>query len=158
MLIDFGNDFADADNGAKVLNGTYNTAAPFIQLLSTTNNTAEAHTDFIKVRGNGGSGSSALGASTSNIKQTASNVGRKIKKAVIIGAAVGGAVLLLLIACCCFCLCRRRSSSSRGLAVPNWPGSSTSYRPLGAPAPAAAVDVPYPSDGYRPPQYGAGKY
>jgi hypothetical protein len=55
MLINFGDDFSAMINGTKVLNGTYNNAPPFIQLLSTSNDTAAMHADFVKARLNSSS-------------------------------------------------------------------------------------------------------
>jgi len=147
VLINAGNDFAAEINGTKVLNGVGNAVPAFVQLLSTSNDTTEIHSDFVKARLSGSS-------------QATESIGHKIAKGIIIGAAVGGVVLLSLIVCCCFCLCRRRRSNSRGLSTTIWPGSSNNYRGLDEPAPFAAIDIhvaPYAASGstaYHPPQYG----
>ena len=160
MLIDFGNDFAAELNGTKVLNGVDNAAAAFIQLLSTSNDTAQLHAEFVKARLSGGSSSASKVLDASQIKQDVKSIGHKVEKGIIIGAVVGGVVLLSLIACCCFCLCRRRRSSSKDLSATIWPGSYTNYRGLDEPAPTATVDMhagPYAPGGstaYLPSQSG----
>src|ERR1700733_5129323 len=78
MLIDFGNDFAAELNGTKVLNGVDNAAAAFIQLLSTSNDTAQLHAEFVKARLSGGSSSASKVLDASQIKQDVKSIGHKV--------------------------------------------------------------------------------
>lgn len=137
FLVNFGNDFASVlskDGFKDVLNGTDNKQPAYIQLLSTSNDTAEIHDDFVQVRLQGKSF-----AELSTLKQTAKSVGKKIAKGVIIAIVVVGVLFIGLVSLCCFCFCRRRGNSK----------SAGSYRTLNEPAPGAAVDMHAVS--YAPP-------
>lgn len=144
-------------------------ANPYVQLLSTSNNTAELHAEFVKVRMNGtdvsasqghGAAGAAEGLSSSSSKSVSSKSsfskpkigapsssngnGHRLSKGVIIGIVVAVVVVLLLIVA--FYVVKRRTSSK--------------YQTLDAPAPGAATDthtathpgfVPPVSTGYNPP-------
>lgn len=196
LLIDYGSDEGQ-------LSGTDNKHPPYIQLLSTSSDAEELHSDFVKARlsskgidtsvkepaapdgedpnqeiqdtgddeedkdikghlsGDSSSSPNSSDDTATEIKQKAKNIGHNIKKAIIIGAVVAGAVLLFLIGLCCFCCksqrrrrggSKRRKSSRRLLSMP-W-GTAKSYQTLGAPAPAAAVDMqasmePYDHDSHE---------
>jgi hypothetical protein len=117
MLINYG-DFVQ---------GGFNTADPYIQLYAVTNDTAEAHKDFVSVRLNGvDNGKSPL--SPGNIQPaTTPSSSRKLSRRtiyIIVACACGGAVALLILGALC---CRRRSAKTRPMR----------YVPLGAPAPVA---------------------
>jgi hypothetical protein len=136
LLVDYG-DF---------VNGTTTTTNPYMQLLSTTNDSAAAHEDFVKVRLN--STSQAYHNSTSAIPP-------KVKSVVVIAAAIGVGFLALLTGVC-FCCLRKRRGPSKGL-----PGGfgGQAYRPLNEPAPYAAVEThAMPNLNYNsgqgPPAYG----
>lgn len=133
---------------------------PFIQLLSTSNDTSVLHSEFVQVRLNGTDTTATqqlLIGSGSGTDSKATSFWTKSKKYLIIGAAVGGGLLLLLtILCCCCCKSRGRS---KGISTP-WISSAKQYQPLDVPAPTAATDIhaapPYyaqpPSTAYHPPQ------
>jgi len=145
LLVNYG-DFVD---------GSISTAAPYIQLLSTTNNSAATHQDFVNVRlgGNGasisGSNGGTTGGSTGSSSTTSLNIGRI---AIIAGAA--GLGLLILIGGCCFCCLRRhglRKTTTGG--VMGFGGQT--YQPLHDPAPNAAFEThALPNLGYNGAQYG----
>lgn len=142
MLVNFG-DFVD---------GTSNTANPYVQLLSLTNNTAEVHKDFVNVRLGGkdttinlnnGTSSSSSSSSSSSPKSWWNNLSSTTKKIIIASAAAGVGLIVLLVA---FCLCCRRRGGQ-------------AYRPLNEPAPGAASDTyALPNVGYNQPQQGYGNY
>lgn len=123
------------DYGSYVL--SKNTKAdPFLQLLSTSKNASELHSDFVKVRLSGKD--TTDGQRMSNALTSARNrkgkAKGKIARGAIIGLIVAGVVLLLLVGFCCFFILRRRNSRR----------SSEPYQSLNAPAPAAAIDVHAP--------------
>ena len=110
MLVNFG-DFIDG-KANKVAN-------PYVQLLPTTDNITEAHSDFVQVRLKGNDSTSSQSFSDTftpsgppDVRATNNNGGFsswlvKHKTILIaVGASVGG-VLLLLIAALCFCRKRR---------------------------------------------------
>jgi len=117
-------------NMGDFIDGSNNTADPYLQLLSVTNDSAQAHRDFVQVRGGGNDTTTAEGSSTKNSfsKKKALGKGLKIIIAIAIGAVLVLVLLATLIWCCC---CRNRSKRS----------AKTSYRPLHAPAPDAAAEM-----------------
>jgi len=132
------------DYGDFVTNKT-TTTDPFIQMLSTSNDTSLLHSEFVQVRLNGtdttgdqhillGSGSGAGSGSGSGSK--VHNFIDQAKKYIIIGAAAAGVMLLLFMAVCCVC-CRKSRGNSKGV----WESSAGRYQPLDEPAPAAATDI-----------------
>ncbi|KAI0315897.1 aspartic peptidase domain-containing protein [Amylostereum chailletii] len=135
LLINYG-DFVD---------GTTTTADPYVQLLSTTNDTSEAHRDFVQVRLNGvdTTGNQKLGppslvdnstststsnTSTNSDRNDAENFFERHRLPIIIAASVGGGLLLLLILSAAICGGRRRRYGQ--VYVQQGP-----YRSLGAAAP-----------------------
>jgi hypothetical protein len=98
--------------------GTTNRAPPYIQLLSTTNDSAEAHDDFVTVRGSSTNSTSGHAIQASGTSRGSNNSNRHnnyfsahAKLFYIIGACILGALAL----CCvlvCLC-CRKRTGSSK---------------------------------------------
>lgn len=145
LLIDFG-DFVDGSPA--------NTSDPYIQLLALTNDTAEAHADFVHVRGSASSGG---------------NDGGGFNKWLVIRIVVGVAALLLLLGALFMIvrfLRRRRAGGSQpavGGGGRPWGAGAGTYYPLGTPAPHAAMEVhqggmqqasyqqPYDAPGRAPP-------
>jgi hypothetical protein len=122
ILINYG-DFVD---------GTSTTANPYIQLLATTNDLAEAHQDFVNVRLDGKDNANwqlLPPSSTGSPPKTQSQFVRGIKYYWPIIAGVGG-FLVLVILVTCLCMRRRKRSGGR----PLWRGKK-SYQPLHDPAP-----------------------
>ena len=118
-----------------------------MQLLATTNDTAEAHSDFIKVRG----GSQSWNPDGNSL---AARIRRHLP--LVIGLAIGAAVLLLaLIAFCCL---RNRKIRRTPAGFVNF---QSSYQPIHEPAPAAydmhAMPVG-PGGGYGAPPQQHGNY
>ena len=151
MLVNFG-DFIDG-KADKVAN-------PYVQLLPTTDDLSEAHTDFVNIRLNGvdttsnqsfldtftPSGPADVRTSNSD-SDFSSWIDRHKTILIAVGASLGGALLLLIGA---LCLCRRRRSNVRvkdgrktqflqGVPV----GGKGGYRQVDQPAPLA--------QGYLPP-------
>lgn len=131
VLLDYG-DFIDGS--------TSNTAAPYVQFLSTTN-PAEAHADFVATRlqGNDTSGSqhNTGTGSSGNSGSSSKNFFQKYKIPIIAGAAVA---VLGVLSTALFLATRRRKPV---------------YRPLFDPAPAGDMQMQYVA-GYNPapaPQY-----
>ena len=122
MLIDYG-DFVD---------GTSNTADPYIQLLSTTDDLAEAHQDFVKIRMGGKDDANwqlLPPSSTGSPPKSDSQFVRKIKYYwPIIAGVAGFLILVILVSCLCM---RGRKKKGPG---PFW-RSKKSYQPLNEPAP-----------------------
>jgi len=121
ILIDYG-DFVQ---------GTSNTANPYIQLLATTE-PVEAHQDFVNTRLGGKDDANwqlLPPSSMGSPPKTDSEFVRKLKYywPIIVGV---GAFLILIILISCFCVRRRR----RGGGGPFW-RSKKSYHPLHDPAP-----------------------
>ena len=132
LLINFG-DFVDGK-----LNQT---ADPFIQMLSTTNDTSEAHSDFVKVRG-----------SSQSWNPDSHSLAARIRAhlPLVIGVAVGVVVLLLVaIAACCL---RNRKVRRTPAGFMNF---QSSYQPLHEPAPPSYdMHAMGPGGGYgAPPQH-----
>lgn len=118
---------------------TNQTADPYIQLLSTTNNTSEAHSDFVKVRGDSKSwdpnGSSILAKIRAHLP-------------IVIGVSVG--VGVLLIGSIAFCCLRNRRLSRTPAGFMNF---QSSYQPLHEPAPPSYDMSSMGGGGYgHPPQ------
>lgn len=123
LLVDYGDYTANEDKNLS----------PYVQLLSTTNDTAVMHQEFVSVRLGGvdtTSGQKILQSTHAPASSGNQSTWDKIKKWVIIGASVAGALLLLGIGLCVFCM-RRRGTRGQGQR----------YQQLGAPAPAAASDM-----------------
>ncbi|THH20588.1 hypothetical protein EW146_g785 [Bondarzewia mesenterica] len=135
LLVNYG-DFLEGSNSS--------TANPYVQILSTTNDTAEAHDDFVQVRLDGvdKTGDQRLSASNTTSPDPSNNNGNNTsgsdsffdrhKTAIIIAASVaGGLVVLGTLATVALCLGRkRRLASSARPSV---------YRPLYEPAPAGEM-------------------
>lgn len=122
ILIDYG-DFVD---------GTSSTADPYIQLLATTDDLAEAHQDFVNVRLGGKDDANwqlLPPSSTGSTPKSESGVVRGLKQYWPIIVGVGG-FLILAILIGCICMRRRKKGGVR----PLWRGKK-SYRPLQDPAP-----------------------
>jgi hypothetical protein len=132
LLVNFG-DFIEGK--------TDTTADPYIQLLSTTNNSADAHNDFITFRLNG-SGSAVQGSSVSHSGNSHS-VSHSRLYYIIAAAVIGVGVLSFLTVCACFI---KKRNTTRRTAAKAW----GSYAPLSAPAPAPAVEMQM-----QPPNKGA---
>jgi hypothetical protein len=139
LLVNYG-DFVD---------GTTSTAAPYIQLLSTTNDTTAAHQDFVKVRLGGKDTTADKNKDTGTSSATSSNI-RRI--AIIAGAA--GLGLLALVVGLCVCFSRRRGARKTTTGGVMGFGGQT-YQPLHEPAPNAAYEThALPNLGYNGGQYG----
>lgn len=146
LLVNFG-DFVD---------GTSNTATPYVQLLSTSNDTAKVHTDFVNVRLGGkdstvnlndGTHNTSSSSSSSSPKNWWSNLSSTTKK-IIIGAAAGAVLLLVLLVG--FCCCCRGKKGRAGAGTMGFGGQS--YKQLNEPAPDSYA---LPNVGYQqPPGYG----
>ncbi|KZT23418.1 acid protease [Neolentinus lepideus HHB14362 ss-1] len=131
ILIDFG-DFVD-DSASAVAN-------PYIQLLSTTNDTAEAHNDFVRVRIDGESASSSKTSSASH------------RRTIALAAGIALVALGFLLGAYSLFTRRRRARTSAPAGMWN----RNSYAPLGTPAPPMALEVV--SGPPPPPSYNAGHY
>lgn len=124
------------------MDGTNVTADPFIQLLATTNNTAEAHQDFVTVRLGGNDNTVQqwpLGQLPPNfpppslLTTTSASTGPS-QTAAIVGASVGGFVGLLVVWAIGL-TCWRRSRVKKGLRAPSGTGgmfdqAAGQYKPL----------------------------
>ncbi|KAI0328918.1 acid protease [Cubamyces sp. BRFM 1775] len=131
--INFG-DFVDGS--------TSSTADPYVQLLPTTNDTAEAHADFVRVRGN------------SPWTPSGATLGERLhaRLPLIIGlSAAAGVVLLLAFAACCYF---SRRDKRRRVAF----FRSATYQQLHEPAPPEAHDLHLVNNhgGQQPPAYQPG--
>ncbi|TBU47411.1 acid protease [Dichomitus squalens] len=121
--------------GDFVEGSTDKTKEPYVQLLSTTNNSADAHSDFVKVRGN------------SPWTPEGASLGDRIRAhlKLVIGLSVAAGLLIVggIVACC---VARRR----KGPRAPFFQMGQT-YQPLHEPAPEAynMHSVGYQS-GYQP--------
>ncbi|OBZ68699.1 putative aspartic-type endopeptidase CTSD [Grifola frondosa] len=116
------NAYAYINFGDFVDGSTNKTADPYIQLLSLTNNSAEAHSDFLKVRGDS---PWTPNADTSFGAEVHAHL------PIVIGVCAGVAVLLLIAIAACCCCGKRRSRGGRA------PFFQRSYQPLHDPAPEA---------------------
>jgi hypothetical protein len=156
LLINYG-DFVDGN--------TNTTAAPYVQLLSTTN-PASAHADFLSVRLNQTGGAAAPTPSSANhaaididddaaaaASTTSSSASKNVKGAfmkekipIIIALSVGIGLVLLGVF---VLMCTRNRISKRGQG--SLASTYKSYQQIGAPAPAGDMR---PVGGYRyaPPQ------
>jgi len=141
-------------NMGDFIDGSNNTADPYLQLLSVTNDTAKAHQDFVQVRGSKTTGNAEEALSKSSIHNPSLTSSKnksmsKVKK-IIIAVVIAGVLALVLFGvlvwCCC---CRNRGKrSSKATFTAAYP--DTSYQHLNAPAPDAATDVHATQDN---PQY-----
>ena len=133
-------------NMGDFIDGSSNTADPYLQLLSITNDTTKAHQDFIQVRAGGHfaaavNAEQALGKSSSKPTVTSSKGKKPLSKIskILIAVVIAGILMLVLfgglIWCCC---CRNRGKRSANTTAA-YPGSS--YQPLHVPAPDAATDA-----------------
>jgi hypothetical protein len=133
-------------NYGDFLEGTTNKGDPYLQLLSTTNDTAEAHSDFVNVRLGGvdTTGTTQLTAAKATPSDTSSGSSNSIFTHrtfyIIVGGAVAG-ILLLAVAAIIIGRLRRRNR----------------YQSLNNPAPAAATDM-YMAAPPGPPVYHPGAY
>lgn len=140
---------------------------PFIQLLSTSNETSLLHSEFVQVRLNGMDTTATqqiLVGSGSDIERTGTSFWTKSKIYIIVGAAVGVGLLIVSLILCCLCRCKSLGRS-RGNSTTLWnTRSAKEYQPLNLPAPAAATDLHAapsdyaPSTAYHPPQGSWNKY
>ncbi|KIP08626.1 hypothetical protein PHLGIDRAFT_34907 [Phlebiopsis gigantea 11061_1 CR5-6] len=112
---------------------TNKTADPYIQLLATTNDTSEAHSDFVKVRGS----SKSWNPNGTILDRIRAHL------ALVIGLSVGLGVLLL--AAIAFCCLRNRKMRPTPAGFMSF---NSSYQPLHEPAPPS----------YDMPAMGAGGY
>lgn len=145
--------------------GTSTKAAPFVQMLSTSNASSVLHQDFVTERLNGvdTTGSQTLlSPDTSGAlspTKSSSSSGINTKKILIYAGIGAGGLAVLLILGYCISSCCRRSKNSKSVSPSPWEGRAGRYQPLGDPAPAAATDMyaaPYgqpASMDYRPMPY-----
>jgi hypothetical protein len=134
-------------NYGDFVDGTTNRADPYIQLFAITNDTTEAHQDFIKVRldgkDNGKSPNSVSGSNSTTNKSSPFTSNRKLITYIAIGAAGATGGLILISICCCL-RNRKKKMSGPSRTPATWKGSS-SYAPLSAPAPAVDMHVVQPA-------------
>jgi hypothetical protein len=142
--------------------GTSNKADPFVQLLSTSNDTSILHQEFVQVRLNGVDTTSSqvlLTPDTSGDLSPSPSSNSDNTKKILIYAGIGaaGLAVLLLLGVLISCMCRRRPKNSRGILPSPWEGKAGRYQQLDEPAPSAATDIyaaPYAqhtSTAYHPP-------
>lgn len=131
-------------NMGDFIDGSNNTADPYLQLLSITNDTAKAHQDFIQARAGGNAAAAnaeqALGKSSSKPTATSSKKKSlsKISK-ILIAVVIAGVLMLVLFGVLIWCCCCRNRGKRSANATAAYPGSS--YQPLHVPAPDAATDA-----------------
>lgn len=125
---------------------------PYVQLLSTSNDTALLHNEFVNVRLNGDDttyNQSLQAINTSGLKAPTDSSGQW-ERIIIIASVVGGLFVLFLIGMLTWCLCKRRKARAGR------------YAQLNEPAPLAATDghmgmansTPFASSRpYNPEQY-----
>jgi len=144
MLVNFG-DFVQ---------GSTSTVAPYIQLLSTTNNSATVHQDFVNVR----LGGKDITTDKNNGSATTTSSAKRI--AIIAGAA--GLGLLILVLSLCFCCFRKRGARRTTTTGGVMGFGGQTYQPLQDPAPNAYETHALPNLSYNgqygqaPPTYGGG--
>jgi hypothetical protein len=144
--------------------GSTSKASPFVQLLSTSNDTATMHQEFVQVRLNGVDTTNTQTLLTPDTSgdltpSSSSNGDTNMKKILIYaGIGAGGLAVLLLLGFCISSMCRRRSKGSGGILPSPWEGRAGRYQQLGAPAPSGAPDMTAsytqqyrPTEQYRPP-------
>jgi hypothetical protein len=130
-------------NYGDFVQGGFNTAPPYVQLLPTTNDTSGTHSDFVKVRLKGvDNGRKASTPSNSSKDKSESSLTRRTTFYIVIAAIGAGLVLLTLLGVYCY---RRRRVTKVYQA--------STYAPLGYPAPQGDIP-PYssPHSAYYPPQ------
>jgi len=141
ILVDFG-DFVQ---------GATSIADPYIQLLSTTNNSAAVHQDFVNVRLGGKDSTTDENSNNASSSSTSSNT-----KRIIIIAGAAGLGLLILVLGLCFCCFRKRGARRMPTGSVLGMGGQT-YQPLQDPAPNAAYEThALPNLNYNGAQYGQG--
>lgn len=130
------------------MEGTSSKANPYIQLLSTTNDTAAAHKDFVNVR---------LGGKDTTTNKSVSHLSSNTRRFATVGGAVALGALVLVCSLCVCCLRKRgtRSAVTQG-GIMGFGGQT--YHPLHEPAPGAATEThAMPNLGYNynqgPPPY-----
>ena len=130
------------------MEGTSSKSNPYIQLLSTTNDTAAVHKDFVNVR--------LGGKDTTTNHSSGSSLSSKTRRFASIGGAIALGALVLACSLCVCCLRRRgtRSTATKGGII----GFGTqTYRPLNEPAPGAATEThAMPNLGYNQGGYNQG--
>lgn len=124
VLINYG-DFVEGNANSK--------QDPYVQMLPLTNNSAQAHADFVKARGN----SATWSPKTDQTAASRAESWIKSHLGLVIGiaAGVGLLVLGLIVACCC---CSGRSRRGR-------------YAPIHDPVPPPAYDLHLVGNQQRPP-------
>jgi hypothetical protein len=152
LLVNYG-DFVDGGNS---------TAPPYVQLLSTTNDSATTHQDFVTVRLGGKDTTTNLNTNPGNSgsSTTPTSSSSNVRRIAIIAGAAGLGLLFLLVAFCC--CCRRKRGFQKATTPGGVMGFGRTYQPLRDPAPNAAVEThALPNLGYNggqpPPGYGAGR-
>jgi hypothetical protein len=130
-------------NTGNFIDGSNNTANPYLQLLSVTNDTVKAHEEFVQVRhGNKtvANAEQALGISSGKPVATSPAKNKPLSKVakIVIGVIIAGLVMLaafgVLIWRCC---CRNRRKRSGNIN----PYPDSRYQSLHTPAPDAATDM-----------------
>ncbi|KAL6308357.1 acid protease [Sparassis latifolia] len=130
VLVNFG-DYVDGD--------TSNRAAPYLQLISTSNDTAQIHQDFVSLRGAAAWTPTYNGTQSSSSNSNTSSVTSWVKShlGLVIGLSAGvGLILLGIILACCTRGRRRRGSAPMGFM-----SGGQRYQPLHDPAPPQAYDL-----------------
>ena len=128
LLVNFG-DFVDGK--------TDQTAAPFIQMLSITNDTTATHNDFVKVRG------------SSRSWDPKESFLDRIKDHLVIVIIVAAGAGLLLLGGIAFCCLRNRRIRRTPAGFMNF---KSSYQPLNEPAPPSYDLNPVGGYGAQPPR------
>ncbi|KIM89410.1 hypothetical protein PILCRDRAFT_60964 [Piloderma croceum F 1598] len=133
-------------NMGDFIDGSNNTADPYLQLLSITNDTAKAQQDFIQVRAGGNfaaaaNAEEALGKSSSRPTVTSSKKKKPLSKVskILIAVVIAGIIMLVLFGVLVWCCCCRNRGKRSANTTAAYPGSS--YQPLHVPAPDAATDA-----------------
>lgn len=125
LLINFGDFLGGSTN---------NRATPYAQMLSTSNDTAQVHNDFVSLRGSAQWTPSYDGVSSGDDSSTGSDVKSWISShlPLVIGVSVSAGLILLglIVACCCGARKRRA-----GVPAMSFMGRGQRYQPLHDPAP-----------------------
>jgi hypothetical protein len=131
--------------------GSTDRSPPYIQLLSTTNSSTEAHSEFVRARG--GSNSpypiptyTPAGTNNNNKAQNWFRTHRKLLIA-IVACAVGGLALCVL-GCCLICRRKAQSGSRKGGL-----GSYARLKDHLAPGAATDIHMAPPARPWQPSQY-----
>lgn len=115
------------------------TADPYVQLLSITNDSTAVHNDFLKVRG------------SSRSWDPSETLLDRIKKHLVVVIVVAVAAGLLVIGGIAFCCLRNRKIRRTPAGFMNF---QSSYQPLHDPAPPSYDMNPVGGYGAPPPQHG----